>query len=222
MDFFKLLQSLDELLYEVVSWLIFYPVTLWRIIRSPLKLMMAAESELLQAERKQFDDVIPPPLFLLLTLILAHLVELVILGRSKMAFENPELSNLLGNDFNLIAFRVLMLSILPLAASVRLVRARGQKLDREILKAPFYAQCYAAALFTIMLVSAFAVTGRQLSLSHPGFLVITAFALLWLYVIEAHWYAAQLKASLLLGFGQASILLAQWFVLLVAVLLALS
>jgi hypothetical protein len=222
MDFFKLLQSLDELLYEVVSWLLFYPVTLWRVIKSPLKLMMAAESELLQAERKQFDDVIPPPLFLLLTLIIAHLVELAILGRSKLAVENPELSNMLGNDINLTVFRVLMLSILPLAASIRLVQARGLKLDREILKAPFYAQCYAAALFTILLVSAFAVAGHQLSLSHPGFLSITALALLWLLVIETHWYSAQLKVSLIRGFAQASILLAQWLVMLVGVLLVLS
>lgn len=222
MDFFKLLQSLDEVLYEVVSWLLFYPLTLWRMIKSPLKLMMAAESELLQSDRKQFDDVIPPPLFLLLTLILAHLVELVMLGRSKLAVENPELSNILGSDLNLTAFRVLMLSILPLAASIRLVRARGLKLDREILKASFYAQCYAAAVFTIMLVSAFAVAGDHLSLTHPAFLSITTLALLWLLVVEAHWYSGQLKVSLIRGFGQASILLGQWLVLLVVVLLALS
>ena len=29
MDFMKLLKSLEELLYEVVSWLVFYPLTLW-------------------------------------------------------------------------------------------------------------------------------------------------------------------------------------------------
>lgn len=221
MDFFKFIQSLDELLYEVVSWMLFYPVTLWRMISSPLKLMLAAEAELGQAERKQFDDVVPPPLFLLITLVLVHVVELSLLGQSKLAVENPELSNMLGSDLNLTAFRVVMLSILPLAASIRLLRARRQHLDRQILKAPFYAQCYAAAVFAIMLAMAFGVAGRHLSLLHPGFLAITAIALLWLYVIEAYWYAAQLKVPLARGFRQASILLGQWLILLVATLMIL-
>ena len=36
MNFLKLIQSLDELLYEIMSWLIFYPVTLWRALTRPL------------------------------------------------------------------------------------------------------------------------------------------------------------------------------------------
>ena len=35
MNFFNLLQSLDELLYEVMSWLVFYPMTLWRVLVRP-------------------------------------------------------------------------------------------------------------------------------------------------------------------------------------------
>ncbi len=37
MNFFNLLQSLDELLYEVMSWLVFYPITLWRTLVHPLQ-----------------------------------------------------------------------------------------------------------------------------------------------------------------------------------------
>lgn len=33
MDFMKWLNSLDELLYEVMSWLVFFPLTLWRALR---------------------------------------------------------------------------------------------------------------------------------------------------------------------------------------------
>jgi len=39
MGFFTLLKSLDELLYEVMSWLVFYPVTLWRPLARPQAMM---------------------------------------------------------------------------------------------------------------------------------------------------------------------------------------
>lgn len=28
----KLLKSLEELIYEVVTWLVFYPITMWRSV----------------------------------------------------------------------------------------------------------------------------------------------------------------------------------------------
>lgn len=218
MDFFKIIQSVDELLYEIVGWLLFYPLTLWRVIRSPIKMMLSAESELVQSERKQFDDVIAPPLFLLLTLILIHVVELGVIGRSKLAAENPEFSQMIGSDFNLTAFRVTMLSILPLAASIRLLRARREVLDRQALKGPFYSQCYAAALFAIMLATAIGSAGARLSFGNPAFLLITAAALIWLFVVEAHWFAAKLDVPLANGLVQATILTMQWLVLLAVVL----
>lgn len=46
MDFLKLIQSLDELLYEIMSWLVFYPVTLWRTLTKPLTMMTYSETEL--------------------------------------------------------------------------------------------------------------------------------------------------------------------------------
>jgi hypothetical protein len=50
MDFLKLIRSLDELLYEIMSWLIFYPVTLWRALTRPLKMMDYSDAEQGDAE----------------------------------------------------------------------------------------------------------------------------------------------------------------------------
>jgi hypothetical protein len=215
MDFFKIIDSLDELLFEVVSWLLFYPVTLWRMIRSPLVMMKSAEAELAEAERKQFDDVIAPPLFLLLTLILLHFFELGVFGRSYLEIVHPDLSRMVGSDLNLTLFRIVMVAILPLAAALRLVRARGMTLDRLALKAPFYAQCYAAAMFALLLATAVAVAGEHalVNIGESGRIVVTGLALLWLYAIEIQWFAAQLGGSILRGLGQATILMGQWVTL---------
>ena len=39
MDFMKIIESLDEALYTVMCWLIFYPMTLWRAVARPLDMM---------------------------------------------------------------------------------------------------------------------------------------------------------------------------------------
>ncbi len=46
MDFMRLLKSLEELLYELASWLIFYPMTMWRTLRRPQAMMHYADVEL--------------------------------------------------------------------------------------------------------------------------------------------------------------------------------
>ena len=35
MDLIRLLRSLEEFLYELVGWLVFYPRTLWRVLVRP-------------------------------------------------------------------------------------------------------------------------------------------------------------------------------------------
>ena len=218
MDFFKFIQSLDELLFEIVSWLLFYPLTLWRMIRSPLKTMAAAEHELTEVEKRQFDDTIPPPLFLALTLVLVHLVELSVLGHSYLASVNPKLSETIGSGTNLTILRILIISLLPLTAAIRLLRARGVHIDRPAIKAPFYSQCYAAALFGILMALAFVAEGREISYAGPAFLSVMTLAFVWLLLIEACWFADQLNRSFSHGLWQAIILMAEWVVLVVVVI----
>ena len=40
MDFMKIIESLDEALYTVMGWLVFYPLTLWRALVRPLAMMV--------------------------------------------------------------------------------------------------------------------------------------------------------------------------------------
>lgn len=46
MNFVQWLNSLDELLYELMSWFVFFPVTLWKVLRHPLAMMRYAEDQL--------------------------------------------------------------------------------------------------------------------------------------------------------------------------------
>ena len=78
MDFMKWLNSLGDLLYEVMSWLIFYPITLWRTITSPLDTMGYSDRELQDSADEQFTDTLNPPLFLVLSLLLTQAVDVAL------------------------------------------------------------------------------------------------------------------------------------------------
>jgi len=149
-DFFKLIQSLDELLYEILSWFLFYPITLWRVLVRPVQTMLAVERELREDEKLQFDEMLGPPLFLFLTLLVLHLIEIGLIGESELIDSQVGLARFITNDANLIIFRVMAFGILPLTAARRLLKARKDPLNKNSLRAPFYAQCSPAALLAVL------------------------------------------------------------------------
>ena len=71
MDLLKILRSFEEFIFEATSWLIFYPMTLWRVLRDPLAAMDYSDRE--QADP---DERRSPPLFLLATLVPVNILSL--------------------------------------------------------------------------------------------------------------------------------------------------
>ncbi|GAB4481526.1 MAG: hypothetical protein OHK0018_12960 [Erythrobacter tepidarius] len=69
MDFMKLLKSLEELLYEVMVMLVFFPRTLFLTIRHPQRMMDYADTELGDVQSEQYSDTLSPPLILSLRLM---------------------------------------------------------------------------------------------------------------------------------------------------------
>jgi len=120
MDFMKLLKSLEELLYEVMVMLVFFPRTLYLTIRHPQRMMDYADTELGDVQSEQYNDTLSPPLFLMICLVLGHLIELA-LPTSDL----DQMPAFLQDDRNLLIFRVFMFSLLPLVLSLRLLAKLG-------------------------------------------------------------------------------------------------
>lgn len=106
MNFFNLIQSLDDLLYEVMSWLVFYPVTLWRTLVRPLQMMDYSDVEQGDAADEQYTDTLSPPLFLLLSLILVHAAEIALVGDDAMIASKVGLAAFVSNNTDLIILRI--------------------------------------------------------------------------------------------------------------------
>ena len=203
MDFLKLIQSLDELLYEIMSWLIFYPVTLWRALTKPLKMMDYADTELGDPAERQYSDTLSPPLFLLLTIALTHAAELSLVGQDQLVTSKTGLSAFVSDDSSLILVRVAFFSIFPLIMAARMVRARHVKLDRGPLKPPFYSQCYVTAPFAMMLSGSSILLRMDVALGVAG-LLLFVFALLWFGTLQILWFAHHLRCGYWRAAGHAS------------------
>lgn len=197
MDFMKLLKSLEELLYEVVCWLVFYPLTLWRSLADPLRMMRYADEELADRPQDQYEDTLSPPLFLLLTLLLAQAISQAV----PSLYDSSTLPPILSSTANLLIARGVIFSVLPLVMAVTLVRRKNIRLTRDTLRPPFYSQCYVAALFVLI-----AGIGLDLMLiPHQAGLAtgaaLFAVAIGWYGQAQVRWFKRDLHITTVAGVG---------------------
>ncbi|HEV2600520.1 hypothetical protein [Sphingopyxis sp.] len=204
MNFFNLLQSLDELLYEVMSWLVFYPITLWRTLVRPLQMMDYSDSEQGDASDQQYTDTLSPPLFLLLSLIIVHAAEIALVGNDAVVMSKVGLSAFVSNNTDLIMLRIVTYSLFPVMMATRMVRAQKLQVNRDTLRAPFYSQCYVAAVLAMVLGSAVILIKLAHSWSLLAGWALALAGLLWFGFLQTAWFNQHLKCGRLRAFGHAS------------------
>ncbi|THV23005.1 permease [Peteryoungia ipomoeae] len=215
MDFMRLLKSLEELLYELVSWLVFYPLTFWRALSRPLPMMRYADLELGDRPEDQYEDTLSPPLFLLITLMIAQgLASLM-----PLVHRPDEIGGELSSTANLLIARGVIFSVFPLVMSVTLLRHKGLRLTRESLRPPFYSQCYVAAPF--VLVATLGLDALMVK-AEGGWLAAglaaIALAILWYGQAQVRWFVRDLG----IGWGRAVALFLSAFAIALVTALCLT
>jgi len=199
MDFMKLFKSLEELLYEIIVMLVFFPKTLWRTFRYPQRMMDYADTELGDVQSEQYSDTLSPPVFLMMCVAVSYLAARAMPGPDDISI----LPAFLQNPENLLAMRVLVFSLFPLMVSLRLLHGLGIQLDRDTLRAPFFAQCFVAAPAAMMLGLSQSI--RHVATPHSGYVatILLAVTLGWYLRQQAHWFRSKLKCSLPRGWAIA-------------------
>jgi len=147
MDIAKLLQSLEEFVYEVACLAVLIPKTFFRLTFFPRKVCRYVATELQKPADARFESYTSPLIQWLVTGLMPHFVTLSIFAslpalRSLLPSDNL-MNNLLrlpmeGRFTALSAFAV----SLPVALAVVTVRERGEELSKATLRAPLYVQCY--------------------------------------------------------------------------------
>jgi len=196
MHFVQLLQALDELLYEIMSWLVFFPITLWRSLTRPLKTMAYSDRELEDEAGKQYDDTLSPPLYLLIALLVTHGFEMAFVGGvNPIVASRQGLAVLVADDTSLLVLRLALFSLLPLVLAVSLLIGQGRRVTRPALKAPFYAQCYPAANFALLAgISGIVMQGGVPALELTGAAILLV-ALVMYLSLEVVWFRRHLQSG---------------------------
>lgn len=184
MDFMNLLRSAELLLYEVVSWLVFYPLTLWRCIVRPTAMIAYAEAELTRPPEEQFAEALSPPIFLFLTLVMAHMLQ------SGVFHNEAVFEGVLSDQRNLLILRAVAFSLFPLLLGIQHVRLSSQTLSRRTLRPMFYAQCYVTVPFVLVLDMSIMLASAPVS----G----TGVAALTLFLMGLAWYAVALTRGFMI------------------------
>ena len=190
MDFLKWIKSLDDLLFELMSWLVFWPITLVRTLFKPLTMMRYADAQLALPEDEQYAEALSPPVFLVLTLLVSHLVSVALGQPDQIVASRWGLGAMVPDETTALAVRLALFSAFPLIFSVVMLLARRRKIDRLSLRLPFYAQCYPAAVFAAALAVAAEISLLDIGPPATSGVAIIA-AMLWLTVVEARWMRAE-------------------------------
>jgi hypothetical protein len=181
-------RSIGEVLYEMALWLLFYPRTLWRVLLRPAEVGMTGEGE-------PGAELVSPPLFLMISILVAHALDLAM--RAELGERDD------GLDLSLLVFRVVAFSLFPLVMAVGALKREGRPVDRQTLRGPFYLQCFYAAPFAIS-VSVAAVLARasagSVRMAAAG-LILAAVA--WYLCVETRWLRSGLAVGRLRAFGVA-------------------
>lgn len=186
MNAMKILQSVEELLYEVMSWLLFYPRTLFMTLRRPIATMRYSDAEQRDKPEKQYLETLSPPLFLVLSILLAHGLELAV-GVGIEAHRSQISRIITSSDQSLLAFRAVMFSLHPLVFAWAWLKLSGRKIDRDTLRPPFFAQCYLAGATSILVsLGSMGVSDARTWTTVLGVLVVLA-ATVWYVRIQHLW-----------------------------------
>lgn len=193
MDFLKLLRSLEEFLYELCTWFLFFPRTLYRVIVHPARMSAYVDAELRDKSDRQFDDAISPPMFLMLAVLVAHGVELLmhqqIVGTGALS------RTVFGNEESLLLYRSITFAIWPLVATVHMLRRSRIPMTRETLRRPFFMQCYLTAPFAVALSTSMVFVRLPGELSTHIGVAVSVLAFLWYLAVQAGWLKVALKRS---------------------------
>lgn len=193
MNFVQWLSSLDELLFELMSWLVFFPVTLWKTLTRPLATMRYAEEQQKLNRELQYRGAVHPPVMLILTTVVSQAISLSIDGTSPIVLSHRGLANLVNDNTTLLLLRITLYGVFALIVAVRKVRRSGVELTRDTLKAPFYAQCYFVSSIALFVAIGTTAVTHKLLWVHTGGVVVLVGALLFYMVIEVRWFMRELN-----------------------------
>lgn len=155
MDLLKLIQSLQELIYELVVWALLLPKTLLRAVFRPDLTVKYVNGEWKKEPEEQFDEYLAPAAFFIIVAVLPAAAIAVMSGTSIAVAPAVTEADLFYSVL------VMLITMLIYLAWIEWLNKRPLK--RSGLKRLFYIQCYlvssAQLVYTLLLLFALNLLG---------------------------------------------------------------
>ena len=195
MEFLRF-RSIGDILYEMTLWMLFYPRTLWRVLLRPVEVDCTRDGEFGEV----FADLVSPPLFLFISILLAHALDLCLRSELGEAAQAPGLGPLL--------FRALAFSLFPLVMATGTLRRQGRPIDHTTLREPFELQCLCAAPFALSLSVAVILIGSPVEATRLAGAALGLAAVAWYLCVQTRWLHRRLAVGSFQAFRTAAWLFA--------------
>jgi hypothetical protein len=212
LDFIRIIRSLEELLYEAMTWIIFYPLTMLRILFNPTRMTLYSDVELGDALEQQYTDSLSPPLLLMLTIVLTHGIELAFGIKATSSLRTGSvLATFMADEQNLLIVRALVTAIVPLAIALIALKTQKRPLDRTSLRRPFYSQCFLVSPFAFAFSISTILARMPISAVQTAAPYLLFGGVIWFCWAETRWFARQHEVTfgraLLSGIGSVALAL---------------
>ncbi|MBL9066611.1 MAG: hypothetical protein JNN10_10000 [Sphingopyxis sp.] len=183
MDIFKLSQSLDELIFDVLMWVIFYPYTLVRVLIWPGYMIDYAAAELKKDPDKEelFDRGLSPPVFLFLSIVLAWMISPAAPEVAQSGSETAIAGLINGSVMSLLTYRLALYGVFPFAGALIYEWRTPGGISQHSFRQPFYQQAYLCAPLAIVFSIAAVVAARIEDIDVLAFMLLAMLIILIWY-----------------------------------------
>jgi hypothetical protein len=206
MDLIKLLETISESVYEVVTWLIRVPKTLIKIVVTPAWCSAFLDGELRKDSREQFQEYMPPVLLWILVAVIP-IFFLFTLDPESGPGGLKGMKDLYGSTTTALVAYILLLCSMPLSPAYALHLFQHRPFHKGQFRSLFFTQCYLLSPLILLFFLA-ALLMRALHISEEsdlGTLVVSPVGVysFWLLYHEVKLVRQQLQS----GRGKAMLVL---------------
>jgi len=230
MDVARLLQALEEIIFEIACLAVLLPKTFFGLAFSPRKAYAYVIEELQKKPEDRFDRFASPLILWSATGILPHFIIL------SLYAGHPTISKVLAANTGATAMQMLALSAetrfvalsafavsLPLAFAVVITRARKQPIAKSSLREPLYTLCYCTAPVLMLATPLWPMGLAQLTGPYTEGMEMLIQAYGTMLMVWAGWIGASLfRLHLGIGWRQALGLLVKAYFVFVGLMMLLE
>ena len=180
MDFFNFAKAVEQGIYDVMMWILFYPLTLLRMIVRPASTLQYVYAESRGDPDVAFSEAMRPALMIFISIAIGTLLA-PFTDDQRALLQSTPIGNLVTSSwFFLIFYRMVAFSFFPLCGALLLDLLTPGSISRETLRTPFYLQCYICAPFALI------ASPTLVNIQHDSMPVYAAFAAvtLWFLAVQ--------------------------------------